>query len=975
MKRLSTVLSAAALAASISSIQAAHAASSDATNPAQRVQVCVLLNGTTGFMVGNYTPAFAGLVTRVWPEYFTPLTQESCNDNIDNDCDGSVNEGCPASTCPNGIVEADEECDDGNLNPHDGCSNTCKIGPVCGNGIIEGLEQCDDGNRIDGDGCSRRCRNEGDQPDTPTPERISVSAVELIEDERLSRIQIRGTVQDYRAPQRLSIKGNRAEIGDNGRFSIEYYPSRPTETSVELVLLSDQGGSVLASTRVDLSGLIVPPDSARFTMLSGGSISVLDPQSPIRGAKFSIEANSANRDFDAYFDHDPGHVPNVPFQYIAVGEPVSLFPAGELFRSAGIIQIPFLSDRLPAGSAASELRILALGQEGWIELQDTQLQADTLSAPISSTHYGAFLAAVPRPLAEGEKMLVTEPAYASIYVNGINTGKRTPAIISGIDSSRDIKLYLDGFNESFTTIEAQSPSLLSVELNQEQSNPPELTLEQDLAAMSSTTEALLELSGTAAFNGQILPNQTVIVSQNGVDTFQRTNADGRFEGAIALRRGQNQVSLRTTGPNGQTYSTPVYTIKLGSPDVTITLSWNTNGTDIDMHVFNPDDAHAWYGSLGGIPNGRLDRDDTDGFGPEVFTLSNPKNGTYAVNIDSFRIPAGEPTVATLEVRLGNSILFNETYEFTASDSNQGRGRGESGPAFWKAFEFNVGELEITRLDFPTPSQPENAIFTTAAGERQIDVTYRKPNELADSQLDLKVVQLDSGFELPTANAVFANNQVSFDATRSSISSTDFRFAQSTPLAYDIQLLAPASSLSSDTQRVSQDTKSQLRQEYIDKEELFAGFNLEVPGRSSVIHAGQFTNPGNFSFQDLAQFSDFGPGLAIINRSAQMAQTVRDAWGHPIRLTSGYRNPRKNDRIDAVINSAHQGGDAITINPMYTAQDWPTSVLCEDGTTLSVNSYEDAQAALTCVVNRVYENDPNYYVLFQRNHLHIQYFPR
>jgi len=78
-----------------------------------------------------------------------------------------------------------------------------------------------------------------------------------------------------------------------------------------------------------------------------------------------------------------------------------------------------------------------------------------------------------------------------------------------------------------------------------------------------------------------------------------------------------------------------FEIMLGSPDITINLSWNTNDTDLDLHVFDPNGAHAFWQDLSAIPNGMIDRDDVDGFGPEIFTLASPPQGTYTVTVNSF----------------------------------------------------------------------------------------------------------------------------------------------------------------------------------------------------------------------------------------------------------------------------------------------------------------------------------------------------
>ncbi len=83
--------------------------------------------------------------------------------------DGNVIEGdgcdsnCTLTGCGNGIATEGEGCDDGNAVDGDGCDNTCTP-TACGNGVLTAGEQCDDGNLIDGDGCDAECQDEcGDE--------------------------------------------------------------------------------------------------------------------------------------------------------------------------------------------------------------------------------------------------------------------------------------------------------------------------------------------------------------------------------------------------------------------------------------------------------------------------------------------------------------------------------------------------------------------------------------------------------------------------------------------------------------------------------------------------------------------------------------------------------------------------------------------------------------------------------------------
>ncbi len=73
-------------------------------------------------------------------------------------------------------------------------------------------------------------------------------------------------------------------------------------------------------------------------------------------------------------------------------------------------------------------------------------------------------------------------------------------------------------------------------------------------------------------------------------------------------------------------------VALGSGDLQATLTWNTT-TDIDIHVVEPSQTEVYYANRTG-PTARLDRDDTDGFGPETSFVAPgaAAPGTYRIFI-------------------------------------------------------------------------------------------------------------------------------------------------------------------------------------------------------------------------------------------------------------------------------------------------------------------------------------------------------
>jgi hypothetical protein len=69
--------------------------------------------------------------------------------------------------------------------------------------------------------------------------------------------------------------------------------------------------------------------------------------------------------------------------------------------------------------------------------------------------------------------------------------------------------------------------------------------------------------------------------------------------------------------------------------VRITLAWETDANDVDLHVADPGGAECYYGRKS-VPSGlHLYEDVTRGFGPEVIRGATPKPGTYTIGVKYF----------------------------------------------------------------------------------------------------------------------------------------------------------------------------------------------------------------------------------------------------------------------------------------------------------------------------------------------------
>jgi hypothetical protein len=98
----------------------------------------------------------------------------------------------------------------------------------------------------------------------------------------------------------------------------------------------------------------------------------------------------------------------------------------------------------------------------------------------------------------------------------------------------------------------------------------------------------------------------------------------------------------------------------------VTLIWDKGqNTDMDLHLLKPDVDSSKWGTINdcfwaitnpnwGDPNSslddpRLDRDDTDGFGPEVIQMDSPMDGRYTVGVDYFDDQGQGSSTATIKI--------------------------------------------------------------------------------------------------------------------------------------------------------------------------------------------------------------------------------------------------------------------------------------------------------------------------------------
>lgn len=128
------------------------------------------------------------------------------------------------------------------------------------------------------------------------------------------------------------------------------------------------------------------------------------------------------------------------------------------------------------------------------------------------------------------------------------------------------------------------------------------------------------------------PMGTLVV--NGVAMPITVNSDGAFARPYAFGTGSNSVEVRYGKQRArrQFYDAAPASLPV---KLRVVLSWDTDATDVDLHVVSPTGEHSWYGDRVMPSGGALDVDVTTGFGPEIFAHPSPGAGVWQVYVNYY----------------------------------------------------------------------------------------------------------------------------------------------------------------------------------------------------------------------------------------------------------------------------------------------------------------------------------------------------
>lgn len=212
-------------------------------------------------------------------------------------------------------------------------------------------------------------------------------------------------------------------------------------------------------------------------------------------------------------------------------------------------------------------------------------------------------------------------SYPANSTNTVNVPIVIPANFSAANGT--ILYNYNTVNQASLPVTIQVPVEFSVEF-----------YVQINAIESPWTERVLTISGSVA-NPQL--GTALMTLDNDPDqVFELNLNNGTFSQQVALSGSTEEVShsVRVVAVSGALTeeATATFTSLIPVTALRATLTWDTDGTDVDFWITDPNGEKCYYAHRNTASGLALDFDDVDGYGPENITTTTVIPGDYLVQV-------------------------------------------------------------------------------------------------------------------------------------------------------------------------------------------------------------------------------------------------------------------------------------------------------------------------------------------------------
>ncbi len=178
------------------------------------------------------------------------------------------------------------------------------------------------------------------------------------------------------------------------------------------------------------------------------------------------------------------------------------------------------------------------------------------------------------------------------------------------------------------------------------------------------------------------PNTQSWIEVNNSDRIwisQAFNTGTSFTKQVELKAGDNVITVHSVNQCGKENSATIQVKgNFSDPVIKVVMSWDTNGTDVDLHLTDSNGGDECYydekNPNWGDPNSTeddpvLDIDNTWGYGPETIILPKPKPGQYTVRVVYYTDNNDEEAIPSfVTVKVYENGVYKATFNHTLEDT-------------------------------------------------------------------------------------------------------------------------------------------------------------------------------------------------------------------------------------------------------------------------------------------------------------------